>query len=100
MFGLVVSGLAEWVLLIASLTGGVVTIVGVLNRWMVQPFTRSIETKIDEHMKPVVDEVRVVRQEVTYNHGTSLKDKVRDLGTDLANVKGQIDTLTTMIGER
>lgn len=100
MFGLVVSGLAEWVLLIASLTGGVVTIVGVVNRWMIQPFTRSVESKIDEHMKPVLEEVRVVRHEVTYNHGTSLKDKVRDLGTDLAHVKGQIDTLTTMIGER
>jgi hypothetical protein len=100
MIGLVISGPAEWVLLIASLTGGVVTIVGVVNRWLVAPLARSVEAKIEQHLEPVLDEIRVIRGEVSYNHGTSLKDKVRDVGVDLAHVKGQIDTLTTMIGER
>jgi len=100
MIGLVVSGPVEWVLLVASLTGAVVAIVGVINRWVVAPLSRSVESKIEQHLEPVLDEIRLVRGEVSYNHGTSLKDKVRDLGVDLAHVKGQIDTLTTMIGER
>jgi len=100
MLGLVVSGLVEWVLLLAAVTGGAVTIVGVINRWFIKPLVRGIESKIEDHIHPVLGEVRVVRHEVTYNHGTSLKDKVRDLGSEVAHIKGQIEILTQMIGDK
>jgi hypothetical protein len=77
MFGITITGWVEWVILLGSLVGAVVAIVGIVQRWVIQPFGRGLRETIREELKPISEQVDGIAREVRYNGGSSLKDVVR-----------------------
>ena len=88
-----ITGWTEWVLLLGSLVGAVVAVVGVVQRWVVQPMSRSLRDTIREELGPISTRVEDIAREVTYNGGSSLKDAVRRIETRQDRMEGQVDTL-------
>lgn len=88
-----ITGWTEWVLLLGSLVGAVVAVVGVVQRWIVQPMSRSLRDTIREELGPISTRVEDIAREVTYNGGASLKDAVRRIETRQDRLEGTVDTL-------
>jgi hypothetical protein len=86
--------LAVWI--VAMLTA-VITIVGVAKRWIVDPAARSFRQTIREEIGPLAEKVDRIAYEVQYDSGESLKDKVRDLTSDVAQLRGEIDTVLRFV---
>lgn len=93
MTAVVLTGWTEYVLLIGSLVGAVVAIVGIVQRWVIHPLSRSLRETIKEELSPISKRVEDIAREVTYNGGSSLKDAVRRIEQRQDRMEGQVDTL-------
>jgi hypothetical protein len=80
--------------------GAVVAIVGVVQRWIVQPMSRSLRDTIREELGPISGRVEDIAREVTYNGGASLKDAVRRIETRQDRLEGTVDTLLRVTENR
>jgi len=98
VFGVVLTGWTEYVLLIGSLIGAVVAMVGIVQRWVVQPLNRGLRETIKEELSPISKRVEEIAREVTYNGGASLKDAVRRIENRQDRMEGQVDTLLRVVG--
>lgn len=88
-----ITGWVEWVLLLGSLVGAVVAIVGIVQRWIIHPLGRGLRETIKEELKPISDRVEDIAREVTYNGGSSLKDAVRRIEQRQDRMEGQVETI-------
>jgi len=86
--------LAVWI--VAMLTA-VVMIVGVARRWIVDPAARSLRDTIRTEIGPLAEKVNQIAYEVQYDSGESLKDKVRDLTTDVSKLTGEVEMVLRFV---
>lgn len=95
-----ISGWVEWVLLLGSLVGAIVAIVGIIQRWVVHPLGRSLRDTIREELAPISGRVEDIAREVSYNGGTSLKDAVRRIETRQDRLEGSLDAVLRLSENR
>lgn len=86
-----------------AIFGGIITtaalVVGIVNRWIVQPMRRldderneaaakQVMAPIERQLAAIATTIDLVRAEVTYNGGKSLKDSVRRIEHRLDRLEG------------
>jgi hypothetical protein len=92
MFGAVgPTNVGEWVLYAAGVIGGIAIIFRFFGTYILHPYSENQLDKFSERLKPLEDELAVIRTEVTYNSGASLKDAVRRIEREQDRMKGRFE---------
>lgn len=83
------TGTAILAFLIALITTGVM-----LRKHIMRPINNQIKRQLVEVIEETVQpHLEYIRAELSYDHGRSVKDQVRDMRTELAVVRKEINQL-------
>jgi hypothetical protein len=95
MFALDFDSLGAVIVTTAAIVGAIVAIFRVFGTYILAPYARKQDHKDDDRLdlklRPLSEELTTIRQEVTWNHGTSLKDAVRNLDHRVTRFEGRFD---------
>lgn len=95
MFAFNVTNIGQGVLLGTSVVLAIAAIFRLFGTAILAPYARKQDGKDDRRiadaLKPLSDELQVIRSEVTYNSGKSLKDAVRRIDHRLTRIEGRIE---------
>lgn len=93
-----ISGVPEFILAAAAFVAAVVTIVQVLNRWVVHPAGRQLRETIREEMGPLREELAEVKHQLHANGGLTLRDAVNRIEARQTRIEGEVDAVLRLVG--
>lgn len=85
------SNVGELVVWAAGIVGGIAVIFRFFGTYILKPYSEAQLDKMSERLQPLQDELKVIRTEVTYNSGTSLKDAVRRIERQQDIMQGRFE---------
>jgi hypothetical protein len=85
------ANVGEWIVWAAGIVGGIAVMFRFFGTYILKPYSEAQLDKMSERLKPLQDELEVIRREVTYNSGSSLKDAVRRIEREQDIMKGRFE---------
>jgi hypothetical protein len=80
---------------VTAIVGAIALVFRVFGTYILKPYANAQAQKdddrLDSKLAPLSEELLKVRQEVTYNGGSSLKDAVRNLDRRVTRFEGRFD---------
>lgn len=90
-----ITNIGQGVLLGTSVVLAIAAIFRLFGSSILAPYARKQDRKDDDRikhaLKPLSDELSEIRAEVTYNHGTSLKDAVHRIDRNLIRIESRFE---------
>lgn len=90
-----IANAGELIIWAAAVVGGVVAVFRVAGTYILRPIhdanaERDAE-RLHAALAPLAEELKIIRGEVTYNGGGSLKDAVRNLDRRVVRIEGRME---------
>jgi len=89
------ANVGELIIWTAAVVGGVVAMFRLAGAYILRPIQDAAAERdaerLDKALAPLAEELRVIRSEVTYNGGASLKDAVRGIDLRLTRMEGRAE---------
>jgi hypothetical protein len=80
---------------VAAIVTAIAVVFRLFGNYILHPYAKAQALKdddrLDSKLAPLTEELVTIRQEVTWNHGTSLKDAVRNLDRRVTRFEGRFD---------